>query len=162
MISMQINFYNKISIIISLEINILDVTKFFFLWRFIIVNLCELLKSWLPIFSFCWPSLILTHSTLSTKPFFIETSRALKPVACSYLSHPFTLTFQHGFKDKYFKVFISIVLAQQPNPEECLHIKKAAEEKKQKTPVCWQSSLKSHDYSFQLHTQQYTTVWPIY
>lgn len=95
------------------------------------------------------------------QPFFIETSRALKPVACSYLSHPFTLTFQHGFKDKYFKVFISIVLAQQPNPEECLHIKKAAEEKKQKTPVCWQSSLKSHDYSFQLHTQQYTTAWPI-
>ena len=64
------------------------------------------------------------------QPFFIETSRALKPVACSYLSHPLTLTFQHGFKDKYFKVFISIVLAQQPNPEECLHIKKAAEEKK--------------------------------
>ena len=101
-------------------------------WRFIIVNICELLKSWLPIFSFCWPSLILTHSTLSTKPFFIETSRALKPVACSYLSHPFTLTFQHGFKDKYFKVFISIVLAQQPNPEECLHIKKSSWREKTK------------------------------
>ena len=66
------------------------------------------------------------------QPFFIETSRALKPVACSYLSHPFTLTFQHGFKDKYFKVFISIVLAQQPNPEECLHIKKSSWREKTK------------------------------
>lgn len=85
------------------------------------------------------------------QPFFIETSRALKPVACLYLSHPFNLTFQHGFKDKFFKVFISIGLAAQPNLEDCFHIKKKkkkAEEKKQTTLLCWQGSLKIQDYSF--------------
>lgn len=67
------------------------------------------------------------------QPFFIETSRALKPVACLYLSHPFNLTFQHGFKDKYFKVFISIVLAAQPNLEDCFHIKKKKKSWREKT-----------------------------
>lgn len=136
MINIQINFYNEISIIISLEINILDVTKLLLFFFPMKIHHCKSL----------WASEILTSNLFFLFPisypdtfhtvsqsFFIEISRALKPVACSYLSHPFTLTYQHGFKDNYFKVLISIVLAQQPNPEECLHIKKAAGEKKQNT-----------------------------